>query len=322
MPTTTITTTDIVSEFGAYYLNSGQNMKDLVKQVYRPSKTQELFTPFTTDDTIIRKGESRFTRILQPFQKAFTPIGSLTFKPVTIPLFNMKIDLQLTPDDIVKSWLGFLEGDGLDRKKWPLIKWLLEVHVFEQAQRDWEVNEIYLGEFDEPVVGTAGDEGTAMDGIKKIINDWIDNGRTSTISSGAAEADPVDFCTQIEEWVKQLPKDYWKQPMTIAMSEDLELRYKDGKDAKYNTNYAKETVEATVKNFPNIKVGGYQSHEGDEKWWCTPKWNAVRGMKKKALMQTVEVESDTRTVNIFSDWWDGVGFIIPELIFTNDQDLS
>jgi hypothetical protein len=313
---------DIISEWGAYYLNHGQNLKDLVRQLYRKSTTEALFTTMTTDDTIIRKSESRFTRILQPFQKAFTPIGTLSFTPTSIPLFEMKIDYQERPDEISNSWLSFLEGDDLDRTKWPLIKWLLTAHLMPQAEQDWELNEIYKGVFVAPTPGTAGAVGTTSDGIKIQINNWIDAGRTEPILTGAIETDPEDFVTQIEEFCEGIPELYRDgEQLDLAMNTTLELRYRKGIRTKYNQNYLQKANTTSLIDFENIKVVGCPSMAGSSKIWTSPNWNKIVGLKKKNNQKAVEVEKVDRLVKVYSDWYKGVGFIIPELIFTNDLEL-
>ena len=316
-----MTITDIITEFGAYYLNHGQNLKDLVKQLYRKSVTDMLFTTMTTEDTVIRKSDARITRILQPFQKQFTPIGTLSFKPVTIPLFEMKIDASEYPDELERSWLGFLADQDLDRQKWPFVKWFITEHILPRAEEDYELNEVYAGVYAAPTPGTAGAAGTAMDGIRKIINDWIDDGRTTPIVTGAPDSDPQTFVEQIEDFVAQIDTRYWKETMVIAMYESLELRYRKGMRAKYNMQYLQEPNTSTLADFKNITIAGMPSMVGDDKIWCTPKWNAVVGVKKKANQNAVQLEGEDRKVKLWSDWYKGVGFIIPELIFTNDQDL-
>lgn len=79
----------------------------------------------------------------------------------------------------------------------------------------------------------------------------------------------------------------------------------------------------TVYNYPNIKVIRLRSHSmngGTSKLWCTPMWNMLRGLKRDT--NQFQVESVDRTVKIFQDWWLAIGFIVPEVIFTNDRDLT
>lgn len=317
-----IVATDVITEFGAQYIRGGQDQKDIYQQIYRPAMTASGFTEQPTQDTVLRKSSSAMTRIIQPFQKAFTPIGTLTFKPVSIPLFKVKIDLAEYPDDLEASWLGFLAGEGIDRKAWPFWKWFIMKHVLPQAERDREVNEIFSGEFTAPTPGTAGNAGTAMDGINFTRKTLIDEGRIVPISTGAFATDAVDFCTQIEEFVAAFDKDMRKQPMDLNMNEDAHLLYRQGKRAKYNVNYAQADNLDTIEDFPNVKVVGLQSFGSSEVLIATPKWNKLRPIKRKPVNEMFALENVDRQVKFYADWWEGYGFALPEWVMTNDIDTE
>src|SRR5690348_9748556 len=85
----TISAADVVSEWGAYYINQGQNMDSLISEIYTPSETAAIFPLQEIDDTIGRKVEANLDRVLQPFQKAFTPIGTAEFTPKEIPMYRL-----------------------------------------------------------------------------------------------------------------------------------------------------------------------------------------------------------------------------------------
>lgn len=313
--------TSIVAEFGAYYLNHGQNKKDLVKQLYYKSETDSIFTRRTTQDTVLRLSETSFARILQPFQKQFTPISGAVFKGITIPLYRMKIDFEEYPDTIADTWAAFLQDKNLDRRKWPLIKWLLEEHIIPQSEEDYELNEVYSGEHAAPVAGTAGAAGTAMNGIKTLINAGVSASSITPIVTGAPDADPVLFMQQIEAFCASIDKRYWKMGMEVNLSQELHLRYRQGKRKFYNMYYAQEKELDTVADFPNMRVAGRPSMAGSTKWFATPRWNAICGVKHAANRNVFEVEKQDRKVKIYTDWYKGIGFAIPELVYTNDQEL-
>ena len=311
----------IISEYGAYYLQSGQGRAALSKILNWKAKTESMFTRIPTQNTKIDRASSVMTRLLQPFQKQWSPTGAVTFTPLSIPLFKMKGDFEEYPDELEETWLGFLASDDLDRKNWPFVRWLLEQHLMPQMEEDLELNEIYAGVFlTPPTPGTAGVSGTAMDGIRKIINDQVTAGRITTIATGVPNATPETWVGQVETFVEGIDKRYWMTPMNIAMSQDLELRYKKGMEIKYNTNYKQENDIAGVKNFPH-KVIGLPSMVGDDKIWCTPKGNAILGVKRPALAKQFRIEGVDRLVKMYTDGFKGVGFVLPEIVFTNDQDL-
>lgn len=313
-----ITITDIVTEYGAYYLNHGQNTSNLSKVLHRPSVTAGYFATMPTTETVMRFGAAEMDRALQPFQKAFTPIGTLTFTPNPIDLFNLKIDKQEYPDDIVKSWVGFLEGEGIDRAQWPFVRWMLEEHIIPQAIEDFELNEVYAGNYAAPTPGTAGAAGTAMDGIGTILSD--NSALVNTVTTGAPPTDPADFCSYVEDFIAAFSnKEYRKRVDYIFMSEDNELLYRQGKDAKYNTNYAQETSGATIKYFPNASVVGLPSMGTSNTLWSTLKANRIRPLKKAEMGTPMVKEFSARLVSIYTDWWTVCSFRHMQSVFVNDQ---
>ena len=316
-----MTISDIISEFGAYYISNAANMARLVRQLYYGSETDKLLTPYFTDDTIYRASESRFARVLQPFQKAWTPLANVTFVPVQIQMFKQKIDTQEYPDDLEGTWLGFLAGDGIDRKQWPFVRWLVEVHLLPQAKQDYELNEVYAGSYAAPTPGTAGAAGTSMDGLKKAINAAITASRITPQALGTVPTVPEDLVDYLEAFADGIDKRYWNIGMMVGMSQSNERTYKRGLRIKYGRDLDFTGTNATIKE-TNLTVVGLPSMVGANKIWCTPKNNVLQLSKKTQNQNAVQIDSIDRLIKIFSDWWSGVGFIIPEIVFTNDQDLS
>ncbi|RNI22043.1 hypothetical protein [Rufibacter latericius] len=105
---------DIKTEFGAYYLNNGQNLSRLFKLLNYKSATDSILTPILTDETVWRAAQATIGRVLQLFQKAWTPLNRLEFKPPEIQMFKLKVDKEEYPDDLESSWFGFLTGEGID----------------------------------------------------------------------------------------------------------------------------------------------------------------------------------------------------------------
>jgi hypothetical protein len=327
-----MTITAIIAEFGAYYLASGQNAQRLVQLLFRPAVTEQLFSPRVTDDTIYQASQTRLGRILQPFHKNWTPLGALEALPIVIKQFKMKADLEETPDELESTWLGFLAGDGLDRKTWPFVRWFIEVHALPQIQEDYELNEIYLGVRAEPNGTTPGAAGTSMDGIRHIINGFVTAGKTTPMVLGAIPTDPKAFCEYVEAMAHTTLKRYRNVPMFMSMNEDLALRYAIGRDAKYNL--ATKPVETNTPDAVNLlessvaiqhsrqRVVGLPSMGDSAKIWMTPAANAIRLAKKAQNAGQFQVESVDRKVKLYTDFYKGVGFLMPQAIFSNDQDLA
>lgn len=318
MPNNVINATDVVSQWGNYFLSNGQNAADLFKKLYQPSETAKYFKTIPFNGTQYRTASDELQRIVQPFQKAYTPTGNLTVKPNVINLSKIKVDTTWAPDELSYSWLAFLEGEGINRADWPFIKWLLMEHMAPKIQEDLEMNEIYGGVETAPTPGTAGVVSTSMNGLQKVMNDWVTASRSTAITMGAVPTDPVLFCTYVETFVKSLPALYRSKVDYLFMSEDLQLRYRTGKYLKYNMNYNAQDID-NVFLFPNLKVVGLPSMTGKTRIWTTPVWNRVRPVWKTANVNTFRVESTKRLVDIFTDWYEAIGFNHPESVFLSDQ---
>lgn len=311
---------DVIAQFGAYYLQQGQNLTRLYELLRRATQTESMFTPVNTDDTIWRAAKTLFSRVVQPFQKQFTPLAGVTFVPVAIQQFKMKVDAQEYPDELEASWLGFLDGEGIDRKAWPFVRWYCEVYLIPQVKQDIETLEIYQGVYQAPVAGTPGAAGTSMDGIKVTINRHITAGRITPIITGALATDLLDFVNQVEGFVDGIDKAYWNIPMMLGCSETLERRFLRGQERKYGKNTGGGALGNVVNN-TNITLKGLVSHQNTEKFWCTPVANAIMLRKRIQNQTAIQVENVDRLLKFFTDFSMGIGYIIPEIVFTNDRDL-
>ena len=102
-----ITTTSIVQEYGAYYIDAGQNKKRILTMLSQGREITDFATPIKTDDTIFRLANATFRTLVQPFQKTFTQKGGVEIIPNEIRQYRFKIDDEFMPDELYATWLGF-----------------------------------------------------------------------------------------------------------------------------------------------------------------------------------------------------------------------
>ncbi len=321
-----INVSDIITQFGAYYKAGSDNAANLRNKLYAPSETAAFFQNRPTSDTIYRGTYASLDRVVQPFQKAFTPIGAITFEPNSFNLYELKIDKNETPDDLAATYEGFLADlDTNDRTQWPFVRWLIDNHIMPKKDEDLEINEYFTGIYAAPTPGTAGAAGTAMNGLKKTITDYNTGGRTNLgngpIAMGAPADDPSDFVVQIESFAASIPKILRPKIDFIFMNQDLGLRYKQGKKKLYNTYYAAESDLLTVSLFPNMVVQPLTSMGESNMIWTSIPTNRIRPQKRPNSGNALEVkEFSPRQVSMFGDWWEALNFEVPEYVISNDQE--
>ena len=109
--------------------------------------------------------------------------------------------------------------------------------------------------------------------------------------------------------------------MFAGLNETLERRFMRGYRKKYgqNANFADTN---RVVDFTRVTLKGLPSMGNSPAIWATPNGNAVRLMKKTQNMNNVQLENVDRQIKLYSDWFSGAGFILGELLFTNDLDLG
>jgi hypothetical protein len=75
---------EIKTAYGAYYENSGQNMKRILGMLSQGLVTPGICTPVKTDDTVFKLGQLTVGNIVQSFQKGWTPKKCCRFHPKRI----------------------------------------------------------------------------------------------------------------------------------------------------------------------------------------------------------------------------------------------
>lgn len=317
--------TQIIQDFGAYYIDEDQNRQRLVRLLEYPGETLSAFPVFRSENTVVRFALDQINGdVLQPFQKDFTPRGSFQSDPLTVEQFKMKVNIQEEPDDLEGSWRGFQEdlSENEDRSQWPFIRYFMEQLAIPRLQRNLD-DASFWGVRAEPVQGTPGASRAAYNGIRHLINTGAGAGSISPLAVGAVPTDPVQFVDYVEAIAALIPQDYrYNEEMEFTMSKTLEHRYRQGYDLKYNTNYLQSPNTMGLRYFSNLTVVGRKSHEGSTKIWATPRWNRVRLLKKaNNIPRWMAKEHDFTQVRISTHFWHGIGFKEGSVVFTNDVDL-
>lgn len=310
-----VTVSSIISEFGAYYRDAGQNKNRILKMLNQDTVTTGIMTPIKTDDTIYEFSKGVIGKVLQPFQKAWTPKGTLVFTPNSIYQKHMKIDIEVDPDDLEASWLGFLASSDLTRKDWPLVRYMVEEYVFPQMREDFELDVVFNGKAKAVTPNVAGEPADIMNGLGELIRLGVAAGSMNLINTGALNADTI--FDQIEMFTKSIAPKYRNIPMEINASPSWVRAYQEDKRAQgFYTIKGPEEIDVNI-DFTPFKLRGLPSMEESNVLFCTPKQNMIHLMKKTINQNRVNIEESKRQVFIMTDYWEGIGFGINEIVWTN-----
>ena len=313
-----ITTTDIVTEYGAYYIDEGQNKKRILTMLSQGREIVNFATPIKTDATIFRLANATFRTLVQPFQKTFTQKGGVDIVPNEIRQYRFKIDDEFMPDELYATWLGFLTSFNVSRKEWPFVKWLIEVYYKNQIDQDIELYEYYKGVHVAPTVGVAGVDGTGMNGVQKLLQDGVDAGTINSIAM--APLDAATIFDQVEAFTDEISEVYQGIKMNVFMSRKWYKKYMQDKRAQgfYQKTSDKEITSGI--DFTHLDVVPLASMVATDDIFCTPKENFLHISPETVKKNSFKIEEAKRAVAVMADWSEGLGFGINQAVWTNIQE--
>jgi len=313
-----IIATGIVTAFGAYYLEEGQNMDRLKDALRQKSVTPEVCVPIITESDVYRSANVSLGEIVQGFQKGFTPKGDVTFTPNEIRLRNIKADITIDPDDVKGKWLGFLASlTEADRTQWPIVRYILEKHIATRIPHDMETQAYFKGVYAAPTTGTAGAASAALDGFRKLIDDGLTAGTVQalTLSAAPSASNIFDIIEEVADDVLTANAALEGIPMNVCVSPSwMRAYFRDKRNTHgTDTNYTGTGMES-IDFTPNFKLVALPSMEGTNYIFATPAENMVH-LRKVNGMTTPNVQLFDRQVKVLLDWYEGIGFLHNELVF-------
>ena len=315
---TTVDTTQLQREFGKYV--SSERM-EIIKGLLGKTVSTAYMSTIITDKTEVRAQQAAIDSVLQQFVPKWSPKGKSKFTPLTIKNYKCKINVPITPSDIMEDILGYLYDENLQPEDMPIVKYILFQLIFPKLDEEREIA-LAVGEFKEATSITKdGDAGSpakdCMDGyltqlvkLKKVSDEgvtWLADGVTLSATN---------ILEEIDKAVEEVSPLYRSKKMFIHADPNLVTMYARAYRAKYP--YTKnEDGEKTKVDFTNFTFAPLEGMRGTGAFFITPKENFKHLQSKDPQRTSVRMETANYDVKIFAEWWEGVGFWIKEAIFAH-----
>lgn len=306
---------EIVTAFGAYYQNSGQNTKRILLALMQGAETPKFMTPIKTEDTVFRLAQAHMKKLVQPFRKGWHPVNAASFTPNELKLFKMKVDDEITPDDVESTWLGFLAGQNLERKDWPLVKYLIETMYIPQIHQDMELDAYFWGVRKEPVGDAAVSPADSMDGLYIQLQRGVDKSSVNLVDN-IGKLDPAKVFDQVEAFDDGIKGVYRNAPMNIYVAPEMLKAYLRDKRSQGFYDMRSDLEVNSQVDFSPRKVVGLPSMTGYEYMFATPQGNLLHLTKREVNKTSIKIEESKREVALLCDWWEGVGFGMDGVVWT------
>ena len=311
----TIDTTELQKEFGKYV--SSERLQILQDLLGKTESIQYMST-IVTDKTEVRAVQSAIDSVLQAFVPKWTPKGNSEFTPLTIKNYKCKINVPITPSDIMEDILGYLYDENLDPKDMPVVKYIIYQLIIPKLDEEREIA-LAVGKYKENTATNdgdpAGEANEVMDGyvtqlkaLKEANNEkvtWLLDGETLTDDT---------LIDQIDKAVNEVKPLYKRKTMYIHADPDLVTRYSKAYREKYPW-LKNEDGEKVKVDFSNFTFAPLEGMRGTGVFFITPKENFKHLQSKNPQNTKIRMETYHYDVHVMAEWWEGVGFWLAEAIF-------
>ena len=311
----TINTSELQEEFGRYI--SGQKL-DVFRQINLDLTITDYMTTIVTDKTEWRATEAIQTSVLQQFTPKWTPKGGAKFNPITVKSFKLKVNVAITPADIVDQYIGYMYDENLTPDQMPIVAFIVNTLVLPKLLEDLEIA-MATGKFVERQKTQDGQEGSeaeeSMDGLLTILSvlkakqgnhvTWLLDGSTLT------EANILEKMALV---VDGIPYKYKKKAITIHADPDLIIMYGRAYQAKF-PNTKNQDGEMMRLDFSKLTFAPIVGFMGTGAFVITPTVSLIHLQSRDVKSAKVNLQIQNYDVKVFMEFWKGCGFAMEEAIF-------
>ena len=312
---TTTDVSDLTTEFGKYVRDE---KLDIIHRLLIQTESIQEMTSIITNKTEVQAESDNITSVLQSFVPKWTPKGAAKFTPLTIRNFKCKLNVPITPSDIMESVLGYLYDEKLKPEEMPIVKYITQQLIFPKLDEEREYA-IATGVFKKSTAtkdgDAAGEASNAMNGYLSILAaeklatktavNFMDN--TVAITSANIISKVQDFC-------KMFTAVYKKRDMQINIDPDMLDMYKAAMRAKYPNVVLTDDLVVKIED-KNAHFKALEGMRGTGCMFSTPKENFKHIFSQDPQRIPIYMQTDNYDVKVFGEWWEGTGFWIADAIF-------
>ena len=210
---------------------------DMIGQIFQGFETAQHLT-WKRGIKSWKATRSLITSVVQQFVPKFTPLGDTTFTPIEIPLRRFKINVLITPADVL-DWIFSMYNEDKDLDEHPVTVYIVNKLIVPKAWEDLD-DIIANGEFEELDWSKVkeGDPGQdprkAIDGFMTQLKKQKALGASSKMNYiDLGEITAANIVDKVNEFVDAIDKKYKRKDMPVFIDPTLYRMYKRKYKALY-----------------------------------------------------------------------------------------
>ena len=257
-----------------------------------------------TDKVEIRAQQAAIDSVLQQFVPKWTPKGKSKFTPLTIKNYKCKINVPITPSDIMEDILGYLYDENLKPEDMPVVKYILYQLIFPKLDEEREIA-LAVGEFKETSATQDGDAATAandvLDGYVTQLRKFKKAGNTAiTWLLDGVTLEDAKLIEQIDKAVDEVAPLYKRKTMFIHADPELVTKYSKAYRKVYPW-LKNEDGEKIKVDFSRFTFAPLEGMRGTGVFFITPKENFKHLRSKDPQNTKVWMQGENYDVKIFAE---------------------
>lgn len=316
----TIDVADLNKEFKTT-MPPGVKLDLLTKRLYLGFNDSKYMTRITSNTDYVATA-AIIDEVSQEFTAKWTPKGTMKFTPCRIPYRRHKINVEIRPADIIKSWLLFLYEQGKTLQEMPISKYIIEQHILPKTIDDITRSMIGKGKYEAaPANVKTGDAGRpaskSMDGYETILVEGKKSGALKiNYFKGAVNPyklkgqELLDYVNNFVDAISQ----FFVGNLEIFCAPQFLTHYQR-EDFAVNGKYTGQIVGDKVR-FTNFTFAPLESMYNSQILFATAKSNFVELVDYSNAQNCItDIEKEDYDIKIFGEYSLSVGFKIGEAVY-------
>lgn len=314
-----IDVSELNAELGTV-MPAGVKLEVLAKRIYNGFEDAQYMTRVQSN-TDYKASAALMEEVSQQFTAAWTPKGRSKFTPIVIKYRRHKINVEILPAEILKSWLLYLWEQGKTNAEMPITKYLIEEHILPKVTDDITLSMIGKGKYVEVTGAKDGDTGSAaadsMDGYETILVEARQDAN-SKINFFKRAADfrqmtSAQLLAYVDSFVDAISP-LFARHLELHCSPEFLTRYKRA-DFEINGKYTGDENNGKIR-FSSFTLIPLQSMYNSPILFATPRENFVMLVDLSNAENCInKIEEQNYKVKVFGEYSLSTGFKIAEAVY-------
>jgi hypothetical protein len=305
----------------AAFRNYVEDHRDtILSKTLRGAPSLRHFTPYAGVKGKLILEQSTVADIVKRWAAAFEPLADrLIRKPVTVESHFHKAEAQFTPKEDLFTYKGHLVQTKQKPEDYPYAAWAMD-KIAEMVKTQQEFDQIFTGDID--AGGT--DAADILNGLLTLIADDLGGGSPvlTPVTTGVLASSTI--VTQVEQMDDAIDEKFRTVDMAILAAPEIFKMYR----RKYRElsgyhpgNPDTDAMDEIQLDGSTTKLISCPGMRGSQRLIMTPKSNIYYAYDDPTDESVFEMEPDHRNLDVWADYWFGVGFLMfdADILYVNDQ---